>query len=75
MFVSLLAYQLSVAVVFEALEEVLLDILVEVEPLDVEPLDVELLVVGLVVVPDVTVNVTGIQTFPPCDAATLMVVV
>ena len=61
-----MAYQLSVAVVFE----VLLDVLVVVEPLDVELLEVELLVVS-----DVTMNVTGIHTFPPSDAATLMVVV
>jgi hypothetical protein len=67
-FVSVLGYQLSVAIVFD----VLLDVLVEVESLDVE---VELVEVEPLVVPDITVNVTGIQTFPPADAATLMVVV
>ena len=53
------------------------DVLVEVELLDVdvEVVEVELLEVELLVVPEVTVNVTGIQTFPPADAATLMVVV
>lgn len=70
-----MGYQLSVAVV-----DVLPDVLVEVEPLDVEvevvePLEVELVEVELLVVPDITVNVTGIQTFPPADAATLIVVV
>jgi hypothetical protein len=67
-FVSVLGYQLSVAIVFD----VLLDVLVEVESLDV---DVELVEVEPLVVPEVTVNVTGIQTFPPADAATLIVVV
>jgi hypothetical protein len=72
-FVSLLGYQLSVAIVFD----VLLDVLVEVESLDVdvELVEVELVEVEPLVVPDITVNVTGIQTFPPADAATLMVVV
>ena len=68
-------YQLSVAVVFDVLLDV--DVLVEVESLDVdvEVVEVELVEVELLVVPEVTVNVTGIQTFPPADAATLMVVV
>ena len=72
-FVSLLGYQLSVAIVFD----VLLDVLVEVESVDVdvELVGVELGEVEPLVVPEVTVNVTGIQTFPPADAATLMVVV
>jgi hypothetical protein len=72
-FVSLLGYQLSVAIVFD----VLLDVLVEVESVDVdvELVEVELVEVEPLVVPEVTVNVTGIQTFPPADAATLMVVV
>jgi hypothetical protein len=72
-FVSVLGYQLSVAIVFD----VLLDVLVEVESLDVdvELVEVELVEVEPLVVPEVTVNVTGIQTFPPADAATLMVVV
>lgn len=72
-FVSLLGYQLSVAIVFD----VLLDVLVEVESVDVdvELVEVELGEVEPLVVPEVTVNVTGIQTFPPADAATLMVVV
>jgi hypothetical protein len=77
-FVSVLGYQLSVAIVFD----VLLDVLVEVESLDVdvelvevELVEVELVEVEPLVVPDITVNVTGIQTFPPADAATLMVVV
>ena len=72
-FVSELGYQLSVAVVFD----VLLDVLVEVESVDVdvELVEVELGEVEPLVVPEVTVNVTGIQTFPPAEAATLMVVV
>jgi hypothetical protein len=72
-FVSVLGYQLSVAIVFD----VLLDVLVEVESLDVdvELVEVELVEVEPLVVPEVTVNVTGIQTFPPADAATLIVVV
>ena len=72
-FVSLLGYQLSVAIVFD----VLLDVLVEVESVDVdvELVGVELGEVEPLVVPEVTVNVTGIQTFPPAEAATLMVVV
>lgn len=72
-FVSLLGYQLSVAIVFD----VLLDVLVEVESVDVdvELVEVELGEVEPLVVPEVTVNVTGIQTFPPAEAATLMVVV
>jgi hypothetical protein len=72
-FVSVLGYQLSVAIVFD----VLLDVLVEVESVDVdvELVEVELVEVEPLVVPDVTVNVTGIQTFPPADAVTLMVVV
>ena len=71
-FVSLLGYQLSVAIVFDVL-----DVLVEVESVDVdvELVEVELVEVEPLVVPEVTVNVTGIQTFPPADAATLMVVV
>lgn len=74
-FVSELGYQLSVAVVFDVLLDV--DVLVEVESLDVdvEVVEVELVKVELLVVPEVTVNVTGIQTFPPADAATLIVVV
>lgn len=73
-----MGYQLRDAVVFDVLLEVL--VLVEVEPLDVdvelvEPLEAELVDVELLVVPDATVNVTGIQTFPPADAATLIVVV
>lgn len=57
--------------------DVLLDVLVEVESVDVdvELVEVELGEVEPLVVPEVTVNVTGIQTFPPADAATLMVVV
>lgn len=74
-FVSELGYQLSVAIVFDVLLDV--DVLVEVESLDVdvEVVEVELVKVELLVVPEVTVNVTGIQTFPPADAATLIVVV
>jgi hypothetical protein len=70
-----LGYQLSVAVVFDVLVDV--DVLVEVESLDVdvEVVEVELVEVEPLVVPEVTVNVTGIQTFPPADAATLIVVV
>ena len=72
-FVSVLGYQLSVAIVFD----VLLDVLVEVElfDVDVELVEVELVEVEPLVDPDVTVNVTGIQTLPPADAATLIVVV
>ena len=71
-FVSVLGYQLNVAIVFD----VLLDV-VEVESVDVdvELVKVELVEVEPLVVPEVTVNVTGIQTFPPAEAATLMVVV